>query len=66
LGLDWQIKAASHPSFVEGRCGEAFVNGVSVGFLGEISPQVLVAWNLENPTAAFELNFRKMLALGLL
>ncbi|HLC00152.1 MAG TPA: phenylalanine--tRNA ligase subunit beta [Candidatus Bathyarchaeia archaeon] len=66
LGLDWQIKAANHPSFIEGRVGEATVNGVTVCVLGEIDPKVLVAWKLENPTAAFELNMRKMLALGLL
>ena len=66
LGLNWQIKSTSHPSFIEGRAGEAMVNGVTVGVLGEINPKVLVAWKLENPTAAFELNVRKMLALDLL
>jgi phenylalanyl-tRNA synthetase beta chain len=66
LGLDWQIKAASHPSFIEGRFGEATVNGVIVGMLGEINPKVLVAWKLENPTATFELNIRKLLDLNML
>ena len=66
LGLDWQIRAVNHPSFVEGRVGEAFVNGVAVGVLGEVNPKVLVSWKLENPTVAFELNLRKLLDLGLL
>lgn len=66
LGLDWQIRVASHPSFVEGRVGEATIKGVAVGLLGEISPKVLVAWKLENPTVAFELNMKRILDLGLL
>lgn len=61
LGLNWQIKATTHPSFIEGRVGAAIVNGVNVGVLGEINPQVLNAWKLENPTAAFEINMQKII-----
>jgi phenylalanyl-tRNA synthetase beta chain len=61
LGVEWQIKETSHPSFIEGRVGAAIVNGVDVGFLGEVNPQVLEAWKLENPTAAFEINIQKII-----
>jgi len=61
LGLNWQIKATTHPSFIEGRVGTAIVNGANVGILGEINPQVLTAWKLENPTAAFEINMQKII-----
>src|SRR3990170_331574 len=60
FGVGWQIKETSHPSFIEGRVGAAIVNGVDVGFLGEVNPQVLEAWKLENPTAAFEINVQKI------
>jgi phenylalanyl-tRNA synthetase beta chain len=63
LGVNWQIKATTHPSFIEGRVGDAIVNGVSVGVLGEINPQVLEAWKLENPTAAFEINMQKIIKI---
>lgn len=66
LGVEWQIKAICHPSFVDGRVGAVIVGGVSLGFVGEISPQVLVAWGLENPTSAFELNFTQLLSGKLL
>ncbi len=56
FGVEWQIKETSHPSFIEGRVGMAAVNGLDVGILGEIHPQVLEAWKLENPVAAFEIN----------
>jgi phenylalanyl-tRNA synthetase beta chain len=62
LGLEWHIKEAAHPSFIEGRAGMAIIGGASVGLIGEINPRVLNAWKLENPTAAFELNMERILA----
>ena len=61
FGVNWQIKATKHPSFIEGRVGAAVVNGENVGVLGEINPKVLAAWKLENPTAAFEVNMQKII-----
>ncbi|MCW4045089.1 MAG: phenylalanine--tRNA ligase subunit beta [Candidatus Bathyarchaeota archaeon] len=61
LGVNWQIKATKHPSFIEGRVGAAVINGENVGVLGEVSPEVLNAWKLENPTAAFEINMQKII-----
>jgi phenylalanyl-tRNA synthetase beta subunit len=37
------------------------VNGVDVGVLGEVNPQVLEAWKLENPVAAFEVNMHAII-----
>ena len=65
LGLEWQIKETEHPSFVEGRVGTAIVDAMKVGIIGEISPEVLVAWKLENPTVAFEINMQEILKLKL-
>jgi phenylalanyl-tRNA synthetase beta chain len=62
LGVEWHIKEAVHPSFIEGRVGTVIVNGVDVGVLGEVNPQVLEAWKLENPVAAFEVNVQKIIA----
>lgn len=62
LGVSWQIKAISHPSFIEGRTGSVIVNGEEVGVIGEVNPIVLEAWKLENPTAAFEINLQKILS----
>jgi phenylalanyl-tRNA synthetase beta chain len=61
FGLKWQIKETAHPSFIEGRVGRLFVSGVDVGVLGEIHPAVLGKWKLENPVAAFEVNFQSVL-----
>jgi phenylalanyl-tRNA synthetase beta chain len=61
FGVEWQIKENSHPSFIEGRVGAVMVNGVNVGVLGEVNPQVLEVWNLENPVAAFEVNMHEII-----
>ena len=61
LGVTWQIKPKSHPSFIEGRVGSVMVNGEEVGVLGEVDPVVLEYWRLENPVAALEINFERIL-----
>jgi phenylalanyl-tRNA synthetase beta chain len=61
LGVERQIKETSHSSFIEGRVGAVMVNGVNVGVLGEVNPQVLEAWKLENPVAAFEINMHEII-----
>ncbi len=63
FGLEWQIREASHPSFIEGRVGSVTIKGRDVGIIGEIHPKVLEAWKIENPVAAFELNIDEILKL---
>jgi phenylalanyl-tRNA synthetase beta chain len=61
MGVQWTIKETTDPSFIVGRVGKILIDDVEVGLVGEISPAVLEAWKLENPTAAFELNFQAIL-----
>jgi phenylalanyl-tRNA synthetase beta chain len=61
FGVEWQIKETLHPSYIEGRVGKVIVAGVEAGVVGEINPFVLEAWKLENPAAAFEIDFKKIL-----
>jgi phenylalanyl-tRNA synthetase beta chain len=61
FGVEWQIKEADHPSFIDGRVGKVIVNGSEVGVVGEVNPLVLQAWKLENPVGAFEVDFQKIL-----
>jgi phenylalanyl-tRNA synthetase beta chain len=60
FGVGWQIKETTHPSFIEGRVGKVIVNSSEVGVVGEVNPLVLDAWKLENPVAAFEVNFQRI------
>ncbi len=55
FGTTYMLKAASHPSFIEGRVAEILAGRKTVGFIGEISPKVLVNWKMEMPIVAFEI-----------
>ncbi|MEF8801483.1 MAG: phenylalanine--tRNA ligase subunit beta [Halolamina sp.] len=46
--------ATDHPSFIDGRVADVVIDGESVGVIGELHPEVLVARDLEVPVAAFE------------
>jgi phenylalanyl-tRNA synthetase beta chain len=40
--------------------GKIIVGGTELGFIGELHPQVLQNWGLENPATAFEINLNKL------
>ncbi|MEM1673653.1 MAG: phenylalanine--tRNA ligase subunit beta [Candidatus Bathyarchaeia archaeon] len=56
LNLEYTLREDVHGSFIEGRFGIIVVEGEEVGIIGEIHPQVLENWGLENPAAALEIN----------
>ena len=57
MGLkNWEIKSVKHASFLEGRAAVIIMKRREVGVLGEIHPEVLNNFELENPTSAFELD----------
>jgi phenylalanyl-tRNA synthetase beta chain len=58
LGLyeEYEIKVGSNPTYIEGRYGDVYLNGVKVGEIGEINPEVLLNFKLEFPVAGLELN----------
>jgi len=62
MGLKlWEIKAVRHPSFLEGRTAAIHVKLKQVGVLGEIHPEVLNNFELENPVGAFEIDLEEIL-----
>jgi len=62
LGLkDWTIKEIRHPSFLQGRAAAIYFKGGKIGVVGEIHPEVLNNFELENPTSAFEIDLQRIL-----
>jgi len=57
-GLSPEFVESADPAFIEGRRGDVLVNGKKVGVFGEVHPEVLVAFSLEHPVAALELDLR--------
>ena len=61
FGVEWQIQETIHPSFIDGRAGKILAANQEVGIIGEINPETLEAWKLENPVAGFELHFQTLI-----
>jgi phenylalanyl-tRNA synthetase beta chain len=61
LGLkQWTVKETNHPSFLQGRAATVSFKGTELGVVGEVHPEVLNNFELENPTAAFEIDLQKI------
>jgi phenylalanyl-tRNA synthetase beta chain len=65
LGLEnWTVEETNHPSFLEGRAAKVSFNNLELGVVGEIHPEVLNNFDLENPTCAFEIDLQKIVDLN--
>lgn len=62
LGLRSQTTELDHGSFLEGRAASILVGEEEAGIIGELHPQVLENWGIQNPAAAFELNAQTLLS----
>jgi phenylalanyl-tRNA synthetase beta chain len=60
LGLNFTVAPIEHPSFLIGRVGSIQINGEAMGIIGEVSPQVIENWKVQNPIAAMELELDKV------
>ena len=56
LDLQFSLRPLSHPSFLEGRTGSILIGDREAGVIGEVHPQVIENWRLENPIAAMEID----------
>ncbi|MDV0441405.1 phenylalanine--tRNA ligase subunit beta [Methanorbis furvi] len=61
MSLAYVVRESSDPAFLDGRRGDVYVDGKKIGMFGEISPDVLVAFGLEHPVAAFEMDLSGLL-----
>ncbi len=62
LGKEFWLEPAEHPAFIPGRCGSIHIEK-HVGVIGEVHPEVLLAWDLEVPAACLELDLGSIYAI---
>ena len=53
---------SNHPSFHPGRCAEVSVDGVTLGYLGQIHPLVAANYGMECEVYCAEISFTKLMA----
>jgi phenylalanyl-tRNA synthetase beta chain len=63
LGLNFSVKPIEHPSFLEGRLGSIIIGAEEIGIIGEVHPQVIENWKLQNPVVAMELDLDRLLKI---
>ncbi|KAA0194747.1 hypothetical protein HAZT_HAZT010002 [Hyalella azteca] len=63
-GQGYWLEGKDHPTFLPGFCGRVMFNGREVGKLGLLHPDVITAFNLNNPASALDLNLQDLLDLN--
>jgi phenylalanyl-tRNA synthetase beta chain len=61
LGVEVRTRSAGKPFFIPGRSAELVYNGIVVGYVGELHPQVLANYDLKVPVVVCELNIKELL-----
>ncbi len=56
MNLSYEIQKSEHRSFIEGRCARIMLNKRNIGFMGEIHPEVLTSFGIEEPVIGFEID----------
>ena len=55
LDIKYEIREVDNVSFIKGRCGEIFVDDVSIGVMGEVGLSVLKNNKIKMPVASLEI-----------
>ncbi|MDE1874301.1 MAG: phenylalanine--tRNA ligase subunit beta [Candidatus Micrarchaeota archaeon] len=56
IGVACKFAEGRDESMIEGRCATVESDGKIIGFLGEIHPEVLTSFGIEEPTVGFEID----------
>ncbi len=58
IKADYQLKPSDYATFIPGRGAEVMVDGKVVGYFGEVSPKVIIDFEINHPVVMFELNLQ--------
>ncbi len=56
LGAECEVVEGENRSMIEGRCATVVVGKRNIGFLGEVHPEVLTSFGIEEPVVGFEID----------
>ena len=58
MGIECEVRPASDPAFIRGRCAAIVMEEGEVGIFGEYHPEVITNFELGYPVIGFEMNLR--------
>jgi phenylalanyl-tRNA synthetase beta chain len=64
LDLKYRLEPDEHPLFIQGRCGKIVADGMALGYIGEVRPEVLERTQITMPCASFEITLDTILRLA--
>ncbi len=56
FAIEFELKTQNYEFFIQGRSASIISNGKEVGFIGELSPEVISNWSIHYPIAGLELD----------
>ena len=56
MGTEYSIKPCDYRTFIPGRGAEIVIDGQTVGFFGEVAPQVITDYEITHPVSMFEID----------
>jgi phenylalanyl-tRNA synthetase beta chain len=59
MDLLYEVRESSDPAFIEGRRADIVVDGRVIGVFGEVHPEVLTAFDIDQPVAAIEITLNR-------
>jgi len=62
MGCEYEIKPSEIKTFVDGRGAELYYNGQPIGMFGEMSPEVLVGYEITHPVGFVEIDLGPIVA----
>jgi phenylalanyl-tRNA synthetase beta chain len=60
FSIDYKIEESETDYFIEGRCGKIIVNNKEIGFIGEVSPFILMNNKIKMPVASMEIDIQSI------
>lgn len=60
LDIEYEIRDSSYPDMIDGRTASIIVNKKEIGFIGEIHPETLSNWNINQPVAMIEISLEEI------
>ena len=60
INVSYELKETTKKQLIEGRTAEILFNGKPSGFIGEVNPQTLRAWNIRMPISLLEISLEEI------
>ena len=61
MQVKYKLEVCTYDTFIPGRGANVIIDDVVVGYFGEVSPQVIVDFEITHPVIFFEMNLQEII-----